>query len=219
MALPAVLPDTLAVFREQTRVLAHERTLPVTASLVSVLPDAVLVRGQVVAVRGVADLSLALALASASTRDGSWLAVVERAGVLELGGGAAGELGVVLARTVVVSLSHDPSTSSAEATVADVMAALVEGFDIVIVPAALALGHRALRRLQARLRTRGGVVVVVGGAGGWEVDLTLWSSPADELGGWEHFDELGRFVRRQVFVDVEARRRGRVQRHHLWLPE
>ncbi len=219
MITSGVPDDMVAALRSRTAVLAHERTLPVLAALSAVVPDATLVRGQVVVVRGVADVSLALAVAAEPTRTGSWLAVVERSDVFELGGDAADELGVVLERVVVVTLPHPSTASRGDGVVAEALATLIEGFDVVMMPVGIALAPRAVRRLQARLRTRGGVLIVVGGSGAWQPDLVLWSTPVGACGGWVDVDGTGRLVRRRLVIEVEARRRGGSTRHGLWLPD
>jgi len=192
---------------------AHERTLPLVDALAQVVPGAALVRGQVVAVRGVADMSLALAMAGQATRNGSWLAAVEHRGTFEFSPEAAGELGVALERMVVVATPPGNAPGAVE-----VVAALIEGFDVVIVPGHAPLAPTAVRRLRARLRIRGGVVVVVGGHGGWQPDLVLRSTAGGPCGGWEPLEENGRLRRRRVIIEVDARRQGAPARHVFWLP-
>jgi len=125
--------------------------LPVAAPLASLF-DGGLVRGRTVACTGDAALSTALALSAAATRAGSWLAVV---GVPNLGVAAAIEAGVAVERIVLAQ----PPRASREwiATVA----ALVEGFDVLIVaPPASLVAHDA-RRLQSRILARQSVLIVV----------------------------------------------------------
>jgi hypothetical protein len=125
--------------------------LPVAAPLASLF-DGGLVRGRTVACVGDAALSAALALAAEATRSGSWLAVV---GVPNLGVAAAIEAGVAVERIVLAQ----PPRASREwiATVA----ALVEGFDVLIVaPPASLVAHDA-RRLQSRILARQSVLIVV----------------------------------------------------------
>jgi hypothetical protein len=197
----------------QTAVLAHDRTMPVGKPFEDIIPGAVLVRGQVVSLCGLAEVSLALAMAAPSTQLGSWLVVVEHPDRFEVGAGAADELGVVVDRTVIVSLPADPALRFA-----DVVATLIEGFDVVIVSAELPLSPAAGRRLQARLRTRGGVVMVVGGSGCWQPDLVLRSAAVGPQGGWQSLHDEGRLRSRQIVVEVEGRRQGATHRHRLWLP-
>jgi hypothetical protein len=145
----------------QTSVLARDRTMPLGKPFEDMFPGAMLVRGEVISLCGLAEVSLALALAATSTQLGSWLAVIEHPDRFEVGAGAADELGVVVDRTVIVSLPADPSLRFA-----DVMATLIEGFDVVIVSAELPLSPAVGRRLQARLRTRGGVGAAKAGDAG-----------------------------------------------------
>ena len=84
--------------------LARQRTLPVADPLRPLLPEGGLVRGRVVACRGVAATSLTLALAAEATRAGAWLAVVD---VPWLGVEAAAELGVPLERLVRIEPGAD----------------------------------------------------------------------------------------------------------------
>lgn len=126
--------------------------LPVAPSLSSLFGDGGVVRGRTVACTGDAALSAALAVSAAATRVGSWLAVV---GVPHLGVGAAVEAGVAIERLV---LAQPPSASREWVTT---VAALVEGFDVLIVaPPASLTGHDA-RRLQSRIVARQSVLLVV----------------------------------------------------------
>ncbi len=111
--------------------------LPVASSLLSLFTDGGVVRGRTVACTGDAALSAALAVSAAATRVGSWLAVV---GVPHLGVGAAVEAGVAIERLI---LAQPPSASREWVTT---VAALVEGFDVLIVaPPASLTGHDARR--------------------------------------------------------------------------
>lgn len=193
--------------------MARDRTMPLAEPLHDIIAGSVLVRGQVVSLCGVAEVSLALAMAAAATQSGSWLVVLEHPDRFEIGAGAADELGVVVDRTVIVSLPVDPSLRFAE-----VVSTLIEGFDVVIVSGELPLSAAAGRRLQARLRTRGGVVMVVGGSGCWQPDLVLRSSAVGSHGGWRSLHDEGRLRSRQIVVEVEGRRQGAAYRHRLWLP-
>jgi hypothetical protein len=114
--------------------------------------EAGLVRGRTVACTGDAALSTALALSAAATRAGSWLAVV---GVPNLGIAAAIEAGVAVERIVLAQ----PPRASREwvATVA----ALVEGFEVLIVATPTSLSASDARRLQTRVMARQAVLIVV----------------------------------------------------------
>ncbi|MGI9120401.1 MAG: hypothetical protein ACR2G7_09835 [Acidimicrobiales bacterium] len=199
---------------------AAEQLLPVLAPLEPLFPEGGLRRGSTVMVQGAPGAtSLALALGAAASAAGSWGAAVN---LPSLGLLAAAELGVVLERVVVVP---DPP-SGAWATV---VAALLDAVDLVWVglPRRVALGEA--RRLVARARERGSVLVPVAphalGAGaavpagrGWPqaADIRLrtassaWIGP---LGGPGHLEA------RQVEVVAEGRgASARERRIPLWLP-
>jgi hypothetical protein len=110
------------------------------------------VRGRTVACTGDAALSVALAVSAATTRAGSWLAVV---GVPHLGVGAAVEAGVAIERLV---LAQPPMASREWVTT---VAALVEGFDVLIVAPPASLTEHDARRLQSRIVARQSVLLVV----------------------------------------------------------
>ena len=201
--------------------LARDRRLPVLPALEGLLPPSGLRRGTTVAVGaqpGVAGAtSLALALAAGASQAGSWVAAV---GLGELGLVAASEMGVAFERLVVVA---DPGPDRAGWT--SVVAALVDGFDVVLVAAGEGAQRRPgagmrpadARRLVARVRERGAGLVAVGGELPGErspLRLTLTAARWQGLGaGWGHLQ--GRLV------TVEAAGRGeaaRGRRAELWLP-
>ncbi len=126
--------------------------LPIAPSFAPLFADGGLVRGRTVACTGDAALSTALALSASATRLGSWLAVI---GVPQLGVGAAIEAGVAIERIVLAQ----PPRASREwvATVA----ALVEGFDVLIVAPPASLSAHDARRLQTRVTARQSVLIVV----------------------------------------------------------
>jgi hypothetical protein len=184
--------------------LAHQRTLPVIEPLASLLPSGSLVRGQAVACRGVAAPSLALALAVEAAAAGSWLAVV---GMPWLGVEAAAELGIPLERLVRV----DPGDSDW----ADITAAVLDGFEVVITPVPRRLPAAPLRRVQARVKARESVLVAVGDPRPLSADVVIESSTPMWEGiehGWGHLRG------RRVTVEVSGRRVPRPRRADLWLP-
>ena len=107
-------------------------------------------RGATAQVTGPGATSVALALTARATQQGAWCAAVALPG---LGCAAADELGVALDRLVVVPDPGDRWSS--------VVAALVEGFDIVISGPPRA-PSREIRRLAGRIRERRCAHVVVG---------------------------------------------------------
>ena len=188
--------------------LAGEQVLPVAAPLASLLPGGALRRGTFVGVGGgPGATSLALALLAEATATGSWAAAV---GIPSIGLAAAAELGVVLGRFVMVA---DPGPGSWATTVAT----LVDAFDLVLVrpPGRVRAGDA--RRLAARVRERGAVVVHAGGSA-WpeahDVRLSVESARWEGLGAGH-----GHLRARQVEVVTGGRRAaGRPTRVALWLP-
>src|SRR3954469_18726029 len=121
--------------------LARQRTLPVADPLRALLPDGALARGRTVACRGPAATSLAIALAAEATVAGAWLAVVD---VPWLGVEAVGELGVPLERLG----GGDPgeAVGSFGGAWADLVAAVLDGFELVVTRIPRRLNQSTLRR-------------------------------------------------------------------------
>jgi hypothetical protein len=136
-----------------------EQVLPVQSSLAALFPWGGLRRGSTVAVEGSASLLFAL-LAEAS-QAGSWCAVV---GLPSLGAVAAAEAGVATERLALVPY---PGTDTA-----GVAAALVDGMDVVVVGGTARLSATDGRRLAARARQRGAVLVPFGSWQGADVELS-----------------------------------------------
>ncbi len=190
--------------------MAGERTLAVLPALAPLFPDGGLRRGNVLTVGGTGGAtSLALALTVAAAEEGSWVAGI---GLASLGLAAAGGLGVPLERLVLV---RDPGSASRN----EVLATLLDSFDIVLVGAGGRGAERttgAHRRLQAKGRERGSVLVAVGGAAGFEPDLRLRA----EAVGWDGLEPgAGHLQSRRVVVEASGRRAAmRPRRTLLWLP-
>lgn len=186
--------------------LAVERVLPVVEALVPLFPDGGLPRGSVVACRGPAARSLALQALVGLSRAGSWVGVV---GLPSLGLAAVAEAGISLARTLFVA---EPAIEEWGA----IVATLADSVDAVLVGRARARVTDA-RKLQARLRERGGVLVTVGGEGGLEPDLTMAVVEAT----WEGLGRGNGHLRsRRVEVESTGRRAAaRPRRVTLWLPD
>jgi hypothetical protein len=197
--------------------LARQRTLPVVGPLAALFPDGALVRGRAVACRGVAATSLALALAAEATTAGAWLAVVD---VPWLGVEAAAELGIPLER--VVRVDPGPSTGSVAAVWADLVAAVLDGFELVVTRIPRHLTAAVARRVQSRLQAREGVLLAVGGgsgpgasAGPMPVELTVEATAPRWEGveqGWGHLHG------RRVTVVSSGRRVPRPRQVDVWLP-
>ena len=183
--------------------LAGEQVLPVLPALRGLLPGGALRRGSTVTVVG--STSLALALVAASSASGSWCAAV---GLSSLGLVATAELGVSLERLALV-----PAPGQSWPTV---VAALIDGVDVVLVrpPGRVRPSH--VRRLAARARERGTVLVpLCPGWGGADVRLSVvgaeWQGP-----GHGH----GHLRARRLEVRAEGRgAAARPRQVHLWLPQ
>ncbi|MEV0700791.1 hypothetical protein AB0I53_23175 [Saccharopolyspora sp. NPDC050389] len=134
------------------------RVLPTRTELAAVLPWPGLRRGSTVAVHG--SVSLLFALLSEATANGSWAAVVGLSGISLV---AAAEAGVELARLAVVPRpGGDP---------VGVIAALLDGVDLVVVGGTRQVTDSDARRLSARARNRGSVLLPFGPWSGAEVQL------------------------------------------------
>ena len=189
-------------FPALTAVAASERTLPVHDSLVGLLPS--LQRGSTIACNGAAGVSLALALAAAPSQQGAWVGV---AGLPELGIRAAVDMGVAAERLVMVT--GEPSW-------VDVLAAMIDGFDVVVVGRRVGrLAGGAVRRLQARAQSRGVVMLTVG-ASALGADLQINAGDGTWMGlGNGHGVASGR----RLVVEVGGRRVPRPRRATMWLPD
>ncbi len=165
-----------------------DQILPVLPALRELLPAGGLRRGSTVAVLpGVTSVLLAL-LAGPST-EGSWCAVV---GMPGLGALAAAELGIALDRLALVP--HPGPDWPA------VVAALLDGFDVVVAAPAGPVAASVASRLAARARQRGSVLMPYARWGG--ADLVL-ESPG---GGWQGLDDgYGVLTRRELAITVRGR--------------
>ena len=188
--------------------LAGERVLPVLGPLEPLFPARGLRRGSVVTVEGAT--SLALSLLAAASGEGSWCAAV---GMPSLGLAAAAELGVVLERFPLVASARPGAGPGGWGWV---VAALADAVDVVLARPPSRVRPADARRLTARVRERGAVLVVAGG--GWpepaEVRLEVVSSTWEGIGQGH-----GRLLGRRV--EVVAGGRGaaaRERRVPLWLP-
>lgn len=183
--------------RVRPTVLAREQVLPVLPALRDLLPGGALQRGTIVGVEGEAATSLALALAAGPSAVGSWVAVV---GIPTLGLEAAAEIGIALERLVLVQRPSPSSWGS-------VVAALVGSFDVVLLAPVHRMRSTNARRLAARSRERGSVLVQVGATAGrssLECDLRLTTGRVRWHGlGRGH----GHLQARDVQVEANGRRR------------
>ncbi|GIJ77804.1 hypothetical protein SAMN05443287_111102 [Micromonospora phaseoli] len=184
------------------------RVLPVRPELTGLLPGRGLRRGSTIAVgvgqtRHSGTASLLLALLAEASRAGSWCAVV---GVPTFGAGAAAEAGIALDRLALV-----PQPGPEWPTV---VAALIDGVDVVVTAVPSALAASVADRLAARVRQRGSVLVPYGRWDGADVTLQVVRGVWDGLGAGR-----GRLRRREV--TISARGRGAAARPRevkVWLP-
>ena len=185
------------------------RMLPVVPELSILLPGRGLRRGSTVAIAGGPSAatgggtSLLLALLAEASRSGSWCAVV---GVPALGAVAAAESGVALDRLALV-----PHPGPDWPTV---VAALIDGVDLVVTAVPGGVSGSIASRLVARARQRGSVLVPFGDWSGADVTLRVVAGRWEGLGAGH-----GRLRRRQV--TVLARGRGAAARPKeatMWMP-
>lgn len=190
--------------------LAQHRTLAVLPPLAPLFPDGGLRRGSTVSVSAPSGTpgatSLALATVAGASAQGSWCVAV---GWPSLGLVAAVEVGVDLDRFPQVR------TGPGAKEWATAVAALLDGCDLVLARPPARVRAADARRLAARARERGSVLVV---AGGWPEAPDV--SFAVERVEWEGLgDGHGHLRARRVEVVASGRRgAARERRRWLWLP-
>jgi hypothetical protein len=180
-----------------------DRLVPVSPALHPLLPGGGLRRGSTVAVTP-GTSSLVLALLAGVSAAGAWSAVV---GMPGLGLLAAAQAGVALERLALVP---DPGPEWAT-----VVAALLDGVDVVVVAPPGPVPARVASRLTARARQRGSVLLPYGG---WEgAALTLTAEPEE----WEGLGAgRGRLRCRELTITARGRgAAGRPSRVRVRLPD
>ncbi len=185
-----------------------DSALPLSEAFAEILPSGLL-RGQVVACQGPAAYSVALGLVSRAISVGSWLAMVD---LEQVSPEALVEFDIPLHRVVGVSTGDDP---------ANVLSAVFDGFDIVIIPAFRYRGALA-RRIAQRIRAKGVTVVVIDDTNEIRAgdtaslgDITLVGSDIRWEGiGWG----TGRLLARHLTVSAMGRRSPRPLRSEMQLP-
>jgi hypothetical protein len=190
-------PATLAALvgdRVRPVTLAGVKTLPVAASLRPLFPEGGLRRGSTVSVgQGAASggTSLALSVLQGASSSGSWCAAV---GFPELGLVAAAQLGLGLDRLALI-----PNPGGQWPVV---VAALLDGVDVVLFRLPGRIREVDARRLAARARERGSVIVALGeGWPGADLRLAVTSS------AWRGHEHSGGYLReRQVEIVATGRR-------------
>jgi hypothetical protein len=179
--------------------------LPVLPALRGVLPRG-LPRGQTISVTN--SVSLLLALLGGAAPAGIWCALV---GLPSISAEAAAEYGIDLSRVAVV-----PAPGASWLTA---VGALVDAVDIVVVRPAGAVSDGDVRRLNARARNRGTVLMpfLSTGAAGWprpDCTLEVVDGQWDGLGAGH-----GRLRARQVTIRASGRGAAGVPRQtRCWLP-
>ena len=159
--------------------------------------------GSGVSLAGSGSTSLLLALLAAASSAGSWCAVV---GVPALGALAAAESGIALDRLALV-----PNPGPEWPTV---VAALIDGVDVVVIAVPGQVSGSITSRLVARARQRGCVLMPYGRWDGADVTLQVVQGRWEGLGAGH-----GRLRRRKV--TVIARGRGAAARPKeitMWMP-
>lgn len=180
---------------------APDRMLPVIHELRPLLPGGGLRRGSTVATSGAT--SLVIGLLAAASRAGSWCAVV---GLPTFGAAAAAEAGVELSRLALVPYPG-PDWSA-------VVAALLDGVDVVVTAPPGPVAASLTGRLAARARQRGSVLVGCGQWPGADVSLTSTGSEWDGLDGGR-----GRLRKRQLTVTAQGRgAAAQPRKATFWLP-
>jgi hypothetical protein len=206
-----------------------DRAHPVHPSLAGPFPQGV-PRGSTVGCRGSAAVSMACLLAAGPSAQGRWVGILGTGTLARIGAQACHEAGVDLDRLVLVRPSRDPEQPVVgDAWCADVLGALVDGVDVVLVPATAPLRPATARRVQARAQRRGVLLVVVGGAGSSRPSTSREGSREGEVfaadlvvdadGVWAGLDGgAGHLRARQVQVRVSGRRRHRPVEARLGFP-
>ena len=194
--------------RPAASLMKTDSALPLSEAFAEILPSGLL-RGQVVACQGPAAYSVALGLVSRAISVGSWLAMVD---LEQVSPEALVEFDIPLHRVVGVSTGDDP---------ANVLSAVFDGFDIVIIPAFRYRGALA-RRIAQRIRAKGVTVVVIDDTNEIRAgdtaslgDITLVGSDIRWEGiGWG----TGRLLARHLTVSATGRRSPRPLRSEMQLP-
>ena len=184
-----------------------QSTLVVPESLSALFPGGGTRKGSLLSIGPIAaSCSVALALAGEVTKSRGWVAV---SGLPSLGLAAAVEMGVDLERLVLVPA---PGAMWLEVT-----AALADGFDMILARPCIRVAQADARRLAARVRQRGAVVVLVDPPD-WpespDLVLTVVGSRWEGLG-----NGYGCLSGRRIDIELAGRRaKGQPLRRTLWLP-
>lgn len=185
-------------------------------ALVPLLPEGGIRRGNAVAVGGHGATTLAMALAAEASRQGSWVAAV---GMADLGVAALAERGVDLGRWALVNLSERGRDRS---IAADVLGAVVGGFDLMLLGPSIQMSGVNARRLLARMREHGTSLICALGSASADIvaDLQPEVRLMIEQTLWTGIDNgHGRLLARQAEVTIGGRgAASQPRRMLLWLP-
>ncbi|MGH9303548.1 MAG: hypothetical protein ACRDZ5_03935 [Acidimicrobiales bacterium] len=182
----------------RTQVLAGERLLPLSPALSPLVPAGGLQRGTTARVTGIrpGTTSLALELLVGVSMSGSWCAI---AGMPELGLRAVEERGFDLSHLLLVPSLGDPSRRL------QVLAALLDAVDAVVLAPPATFRPGDTRRIMARARERCCLLVVVDRLGTWPVQVDLSFAVAGSR--WSGLGP-GHGLLRERRLEVEVRGRG-----------
>jgi hypothetical protein len=202
---------SLSPQRHRADVLASEGVLPVLPALAGLLPAGGLARGSVVTTGEFGLLSLALA--AGASADGAWCAVVgapcranTNGAVPSAGVRAAAEVGLDPGRLILVA---DPGRGWPQ-----VVASLLDGFDIVLLCPPERPTAAMQRKLEATARRFGSVLLVAGDWPGAHARLQVAEEEWIGIGAGH-----GRLRARKAQVVASGRGAGERQRScWLWLP-
>jgi hypothetical protein len=192
---------SLSSARHADDVLTGEGVLPVLPALRELLPSGALARGSVVATGDWGLLSLALAAGASAA--GAWCAI---AGVPAVGVRAAADAGLDPGRLVLIA---DPGRNWPQ-----VVASLLDGFDIVLLRLAEPPPAQLRRKLEAAARRYGSVLLVAGDWPGAQARLLVAEEEWTGIGAGH-----GRLRARRARVIASGRGAGERPRScWLWLP-
>jgi hypothetical protein len=191
----------LSPMRHRDDVLPGEGLLPVLPALADLLPAGGLQRGSVVTSGDWGLLSLALAAGASAA--GAWCAIT---GVPALGVRAAADVGLDPGRLVLIP---DPGRNWPQ-----VVASLLDGFDIVLLRPAGQPPAQLRRKLEAAARRHASVLLVAGDWPGAQARLVASDEEWTGIGSGH-----GRLRARKVLVTASGRGAGeRPRSRWLWLP-
>lgn len=193
--------------------------LPLLAGLSQLLPEGALKRGASYCISGLGKAAFAMALACEAAKEGAFIAVVDDG---SFGWAACAESGIAPEQVVGFK-------APAPDRLGHLLAALLEGFEVVILTA----GHLnavTARNLQARLRERSAVLLVLVQSGYGPSHAAFSSAKPAALSprarfdlGLAHWDGLGSghgFLQaRRLLVHTNGKGLGAGRSHLLWLPD